>query len=279
MISTPPIELHQPVIYGQQSAFEVFAGNQKLTELQLEQCFNHGAVWLETAGKPRRLYDGSTRVKRGHTLHLYCNQSTLTPCPYQAQLIEDLESFSIWDKPSGMLSQGSKWGDHWTLQRWIKQQVFPKRDCLITHRLDRFTRGLMIVAHDDTINRQFHRLFEQQQIHKTYRAIVIGQLAPGEEMTINTPVQGRTAKSMLKVIDQDLQSQRSLVEIHPESGRKHQIRVHLADLGCPIEFDRLYGIEPFSGDMQLQSSQLDFKHPLNQQPLSFQLPKKDLLHL
>ena len=274
-----PLELHLPVIYGQQKAIDVLAHQQKLTPTELQTCFEHGAVWLETTGKPSRLYDADTRIKRGHTLHLYCNSTTLTPCPYAAHLVSDMKTFSIWDKPSGMLSQGSKWGDHWTIQHWVKQHYSAERPCLITHRLDRYTRGLIIVAHDDTINRSFHRMFAQHQIDKTYRAIVVGLMSPDKAITIDSPVHDQQALTALQVIEQDPQHNRTLVEINPKTGRKHQIRIHLADLGFPIVNDRAYGSGPFAGDLGLQASRLQFQHPETQQKLSFSLPKKDLLHL
>ncbi len=275
----PPIECHLPVIYGQQTAFELLQHNTELTPENLSLCFEHGAVWLETAGKPRRLYDKTCQLKRGHKLHLYCNESTLTPCPYQATLIEDMGSFSIWCKPGGMLSQGSKWGDHWTIQRWIEQHALHDRKCLITHRLDRFTEGLMIIAHEEAINRQFHRMFEQHRIEKTYRAIVSGQIASETPIIASTPVQGKPAKSVLRVIEYSNSLDQTLVEIQPKSGRKHQIRIHLAELGHPVLNDRQYGREPFTGDLKLQASKLAFKHPLEQTALSFSMLDSDLLRL
>ncbi|MDJ0881132.1 MAG: RNA pseudouridine synthase [Gammaproteobacteria bacterium] len=279
MSGSLPLELHIPVIYSQQKAIDVLGHPHKLNTVELQACFEHGAVWLETKGKPRRIYNCNEQVKKGHILHLYCNATTLTLCPYEARLIADMDHFSIWDKPSGMLSQGSKWGDHWTIQQWIQKYYFPDRQNLITHRLDRFTRGLIIVAHDDPINRHFHRMFEHHQIQKTYRAIVTGLIPPSEHIRIDNPVHGRQALTTLKVIQQDRHGNRTLVEIQPQSGRKHQIRIHLAELGFPIVNDRSYGSAPFTGDLQLQACQLAFKHPLTQQLLSYSLPKKDLLHL
>jgi tRNA pseudouridine32 synthase/23S rRNA pseudouridine746 synthase len=274
-----PVEIHKPVIYGQQSAFELLSTGNALSAEQLNDCFKNGAVWLETSGKPKRLYDPGKPLKRGHKIHLYCNHSTLSACPYEAELIEDLDSFSIWNKPSGMLSQGSKWGEHWTLQHWIQQHRFQDRECYITHRLDRFTEGLMIVAHVAAINRQFHRLFEQKKIHKTYRAIVSGLLQSPDEIIINSPIQDKPAQSIVRIIAQNSSQNQTLLEIKPESGRKHQIRIHLADMGYPVLYDRQFGHPPFDGDMKLQASKIEFDHPVDQNLLRFSLPQKDLLSL
>lgn len=274
-----PVELHQPVIYGGQTALQLLTTSQNLSSQQIEQCFDNGAVWLQSSGKPVRLYDAETLVKQGQTVHLYCNASTLTDCPYTPDLVEDQQQFSIWNKPSGMLSQGSKWGDHWTIQRWIKKHIWPQRDCLITHRLDRFTSGLIIVAHDDAINRQFHRLFEKRAIHKTYRAVVIGDMSSGEDINIETPIDGKSALTRLKVLQSHAELMMSLLEIKPETGRKHQIRRHLAQAGHPVVNDRQYGMQPFSGDLMLQASALEFQHPVTQASLCFELKPENLLSL
>jgi tRNA pseudouridine32 synthase/23S rRNA pseudouridine746 synthase len=275
----PPVELHCKVIYGGQNALQLLQNRKELSTQQIQQCFHNGAVWLESTGKPCRLYDAEKEMKQGQTLHLYCNQSTLADCPYTPVLIEDQTDFSVWNKPSGMLSQGSKWGDHWTIQRWLKHHVWPERECLITHRLDRFTEGLIIVAHKESVNRRFHRLFEERAIHKTYRAIVSGEIQADETPVIDTPVGGKTARTVIRVLDRQSDPTLTLLAIKPESGRKHQIRVHLADSGHPVVNDRQYGSPPFSGDLMLQASALEFEHPGNGKAMHIELPSEQLLTL
>ena len=279
MIPELPVELHRPVIYGAQTALDLLDRNTELSTAQIRQCFEHGAVWLEATGKPVRLYDSGRLLQPGQKLHLYCNQSTLSSCPYSAELVADQTAFSIWNKPSGMLSQGSKWGDHWTLHRWIKQHVWPQRECLITHRLDRYTEGLIIVAHNDSINRQFHRLFENRAIQKTYRAIVFGEMPLSQVLDIDSPVDGKHAKTYIRVLDSQPDPALSLLEVIPETGRKHQIRIHLAAAGHPVLNDRLYGQEPFSGDLMLQASALKFVHPERKNGLHFEIPADKRLSL
>ena len=274
-----PLELHlTPEIYPQ-LARDLLSAHCDLPTHDMLACFAHGAVWLETTGKPERLYAPETRLRPGHQLHCYCNDSTLTPCPYRPQLIEDFGDFSIWDKPAGMLSQGSKWGDHWTLQQWIRQHLWPERDCLITHRLDRYTRGLMIVAHSEEINRRFHRLFEQRAIEKTYRAIVHGSMTKGDSQLIAEPIDGRSAETRLSVIDLDRQNNRSLLELQPATGRKHQIRRHLAAIGHSVINDRLYGRPPFNGDLMLQACALAFRNPLTRQTVEVRLDTETLINV
>jgi len=275
----PLIELHRPVLYKQQLAIELLGHYAELSQAELELCFDNGAVWLEATGKPQRIYDPATPLKKGQKIHLYCNQSTLSSCPFVAKLIADFDSFSVWNKPSGMLSQGSKWGDHWALYRWIRQHHWRERDSYITHRLDRFTQGLMIVAHDAEMNKKLHRMFEARQIQKTYRAIVQGLLAIGEQRTLSTEIEHRTAETQFRAIDQLPPANQSLLEIHPKTGRKHQIRIHLADIDHPVVNDRNYGQPPFDGDLMLQASALEFIHPQDGTPLKLELDPIDLLKL
>lgn len=274
-----PLEMHIPVVYSQQQAGEIIH-NENLSQQQIIRCFENGAVWLESHNsKPVRLYDDKTVLTKGQHLHLYCNQSTLAPCPYQPELVGDFTDFSIWDKPSGMLSQGSKWGDHWTLHRWIKQHPWPARSSFITHRLDRFTQGLMIVSHTESINRHFHRLFESRDIHKTYRAIVSGLMQPGEYITIDSPIDGKKAETTVHVLAHRADPDLSLLEIKPISGRKHQLRIHLAEIGHPVVNDRQFGAPPFEGDLMLQASELDFNQPTEQNRLQIKLATEKLLTL
>jgi len=273
------LELHKQVVYHNQSALDLLDRHAELSRQQLQQCFENGAVWLESKGKPQRLLDPEFKLTPGQKIHLYCNEGTLTACPFTPHLVADYEVFSIWNKPSGMLSQGSKWGDHWTLYRWIKQRYWAQRETYITHRLDRFTSGLIIVAHDATTNKKLHRLFEAGEIHKTYRAIVTGLITEQQPFTIQTPIDQKPAQTQIRVIDVAPDTQRSLLELEPTTGRKHQLRKHLAETGHPVINDRLYGQPPFSGDLMLQASTLEFIHPQDGSPVQVTLDNTELLRI
>lgn len=260
-------------------ALEALNNIEELAKEDIRQCFLHGAVWLESVGKPQRLYDRNTPLRAGNVVHLYCNPTTLSACPYRPQLIRDFIDYSIWFKPSGMLSQGSKWGDHWTLHRWIRLNHWPDRRTFITHRLDRYTQGLMIVAHDKSINQRFHRLFERREIEKAYRAIVNGLAEFKHPQRVETAIDGKPALTLIQALAVDTRSRRSLLEIRPQTGRKHQIRRHLADIGLAVVNDRQYGQAPFDGDLQLQACELGFNNPLDGERLCIRLNNDKLLAL
>jgi tRNA pseudouridine32 synthase/23S rRNA pseudouridine746 synthase len=267
-----PIEIHRPVTWRGQRAIDCLLPGWPLDPAALERCFRHGAVWWQTGGKPKRLRDPAQPVKPGHRLHLYCNRSTLEDCPLTPRLIADFGRYSAWDKPAGLFSQGSKWGDHWTLHRWIRMHHWPEREALCVHRLDRHTRGLMLVAHDAAANAALHRLFERGEVAKTYLARVRGAMTPGTEKRVDYPIDGRPAVSLIRVLDSGPGG--SLVEIRPQTGRKHQIRRHLAELGHPVINDRLHGHPPFDGDLQLEAIALELTDPFDRSPRQIRLESR-----
>lgn len=273
-----PIELHlsceQP-----SNLKEISQQQQELDLDHILQCMNNGAVWLSVKNKTKRVFNLDIIIQPEQTLHIYCNEFTLKECPFEAILVKDLGDFSVWFKPSGMLSQGSKYGTHWSIHRWIEQHVFKDRQCFITHRLDRFTQGLMLVAHTKETNFKLHRLFEARAIQKTYRAIVKGLFPIGECVEINSQINKQDAQSTVTGLAQDTKNEQSLLSISPKTGRKHQVRRHLSYIGHSVVNDRQYGETPYNGDLMLQAAELKFNHPNTDEPLHFIIPDDSLLQL
>jgi tRNA pseudouridine32 synthase/23S rRNA pseudouridine746 synthase len=178
-------------------------------------------------------------VPQGSTLHLYYDEGVLMQQPDEAKLIADEGQYSVWYKPYGMLSQGSKWGDHCTVYRWAEQNLSPQRPAFIIHRLDRAASGLVLIAHSKKVAAYFSRQFRDRKVEKVYQARVEGELP--EAMTIDSKLDTKEAISHVLPKSFDAVKNQSLVEICIETGRKHQIRRHLAGAGYPIAGDRLYG--------------------------------------
>lgn len=273
-----PVELAVNVVW-KQTAIDTLLSASELPADILNSCFDNGAVWLQQRGKPQRCRSPEQTVQPGERLFLNCNDSTLAPCPHQPTLIADHQRFSLWFKPAGMFSQGSKWGDHWAMYRWIEQHYWPERQALITHRLDRFTSGIMLVAHDDETNRLLHLQFSQREIEKSYRARVWGIMDQASPLDIEQPIDDKSAHTRIEVLATDQQNQQTLVQAFPSTGRKHQIRIHLATLGHPIINDRRYGRAPFDDDLCLQACSLSFQHPHQALRLSESVPNSVLLNL
>jgi tRNA pseudouridine32 synthase/23S rRNA pseudouridine746 synthase len=126
-----------------------------------------------------------------------------------------------------------------------------------------------VVAHNKKAAAALSQLFAKREVTKTYHAKVEGRL-PQPEITIKQPIDGKPAISHVKELSFDGES--SLVEVNIETGRKHQIRLHLAGIGCPIIGDRLHGNGgENTPNLQLKAVKIDFKCPISAENKSYSL--------
>jgi tRNA pseudouridine32 synthase/23S rRNA pseudouridine746 synthase len=147
------------------------------------------------------------------------------------------------------------------------------------HRLDRDTSGLLVLARTAAARAALGRALESRRVAKRYLAIVAG-VPPAAAGTIHLPladdptrppakradpILGRRATTRWQVIETIRRGDelRTLVELEPVTGRSHQLRAHLAWLGCPIAGDRLYGRERHASPtrLALHAATLEFPHP------------------
>lgn len=144
------------------------------------------------------------------------------------------------------------------------------------HRLDSPTSGLLLVAKTAAAHQHLGAQFEQKTIQKHYQAIVIGQLPPSG--SINKEVAGKTAFTDFETVETVPSLKNNyltLVNLYPKTGRTHQLRQHLASLGCPILGDDQYGKEGLilkHKGLFLRAVGLAFIHPITQESLQFNLP-------
>jgi tRNA pseudouridine32 synthase/23S rRNA pseudouridine746 synthase len=253
------------------NAIDILAANCPLSKQKLKQAMSKGAVWLAAKGKPQRLRRAGKTVQPGQTLHLYYDVDVLAQVPAPAILIEDCKDYSVWHKPGGMLSQGSKWSDHCTITRWAEQNLQPQRNAFLIHRLDRAASGLILVGHSKGVTAQLCDLFQKRKLDKRYLVIVHGEFAA--DLTLDAPVEDKPAVSHATLKHYDEAQNRSLVEIKIETGRKHQIRRHMAGCGHPVVGDRMYGVGDESEDLQLTAFSLSFECPVRKTSVEFVLPE------
>ena len=156
----------------------------------------------------------------------------------------------------------------------------------IVHRLDKDTSGLIIIAKNDKAHIELSRQIKDHEVQKTYLALVRGVIKE-EEATINMPIarstkdrkkmavakDGRNAVTHFKVLERF--DSYTLLQIRIETGRTHQIRVHMSYIGYPVVGDMVYsnGKNPFGVEGQmLHSYKLIFKHPITGNILELQAP-------
>lgn len=245
------------------TAISLLADNTPLSKQKIKSAMTNGAAWLESEHGVNRIRRAKKALKQGETLHLYYDSEILSQTADPAILIADEVEYSIWNKPYGMYSQGSKWGDHCTIYRWAEKYFEPGRPAYLVHRLDRAATGLIIIAHNKKTANAFLEMFKQHAIKKHYRAIVEGDLSNMElPFTINAPLDGKPAESMVLEADFNTHEQTTTILIEIKTGRKHQIRRHLSSTGHPIVGDRQYGAKDTSRNLQLSSVFLSFVCPL-----------------
>ena len=232
-----------------------------------------GAVWVTRDGHTQRLRRAKRKLREGDELHLYYDEGVLAETPAEPTLVADVGDYSVWNKPYGLRSQGSKWGDHCTVVRWAERHLQPERPAFTVHRLDRAASGLMLVAHSKSMAATLSQLFRSRKVEKRYLAYVNGDLSgQANPLRVDKPIDGKRAVSEIVFEEVSADKSQSLVEVRIETGRKHQIRRHLADLGHPVIGDRLYGTGETDGaDLQLTAYLLAFRCPVSGEKVEYRL--------
>jgi len=259
-----------------QLLIDALAESTHLSKQTLKSALDKGCVWLKTGKKTNRVRRIKKPLKIGDEVYIYFNEKILSSDPTQPTLLLDKKGYSIWFKPAGVFSQGSKWGDHCALTRLVEKKL--DQPSFLVHRLDRATSGLMILAHSKTMARDFSKLFADRLIKKTYLAIVAANF-PVDKVSLDGDIDKKHALSHVTKLAEN--QEKSLLNVRIETGRKHQIRKHLKSFGFPIVGDRLYGTaqKNHPEDLQLQAVNLVFKCPIDQQPINITLPESDQLKL
>jgi tRNA pseudouridine32 synthase/23S rRNA pseudouridine746 synthase len=265
-------EVHIDIVNSESTAVDLLAGKTDLSRQHIKQAMTKGAVWFTRGKNTNRVRRAKKTFLPGDTLHLYYDEQVLAEDPPAPELIADEGAYSVWFKPYGLRSQGSKWGDHCTISRWVEQHLEPQRPAFVVHRLDRAATGLIIIAHERKSAAALSKLFQTREVEKHYRVITHGCF-PAESITLNGGIDGKPATSHVQRLAYDAATDRSLLDVCIDTGRKHQIRRHLGEAGYPVVGDRLYGRKTDKQDLQLCAVSLAFTCPVTKLPVQFLLPE------
>ena len=191
----------------------------------------------------------------------------------------------VFEKPTGLLSVpgiGPEKADCLVVRA---QRDFP--DARIVHRLDRDTSGIILLARDADSHRELSRQFHDREVNKTYEAVVDGIVAI-DQGTIDAPIRkdldhpprqliddvhGRPSQTNWTVLNRE--EDRTRVELHPLTGRSHQLRLHLQSIGHVILGDDLYAdpaAQAKAPRLLLHATILEFTHPASGQRLVIESP-------
>lgn len=182
------------------------------------------------------------------------------------------------DKPAGLAVHGAP-GDlgpcvatWWAAKLGDSATNFASERPGIVHRLDKDTSGVLLLARTPEAQTALSRAFEAREVRKTYLALVEGvptrpravidapiDRDPRDRTRMAVTTRGRASRTAYETIADD--GRRSLLEVHPETGRTHQIRVHLAAVGLPIVDDAVYGRPSAAGRQMLHAYRIEFRHP------------------
>jgi len=190
----------------------------------------------------------------------------------------------VVDKPPGLLTVPGKGPGLADCLIARLRAVYP--EVLLVHRLDRDTSGVMVFALTPAAQRHLGRQFEKRRVAKTYAARVWGAVA-AREGTVDLPLtvdwpnrprqkvdhdKGRAAVTDWKV--QRVEGETTRLRLYPRTGRSHQLRVHMAEIGHPILGDPLYatGQAADAPRLMLHAEELRLRHPDGGRGLRFRAP-------
>jgi 23S rRNA pseudouridine955/2504/2580 synthase len=174
------------------------------------------------------------------------------------KLFED-EHLLVIDKPSGLVCE----------EKQIRKEL---GTVWLVHRLDKETSGVMMLAKTPQAKQRLDAMFAKRETKKLYLAIVHGAMLR-DEGVVDTLVNGKSASTSWKCLKKPVGF--SLLECSPHTGRTHQIRIHMRQIGHPVVGDLLYGQRKNEKGVKrllLHAHRLGFKHPITDEELNFETP-------
>lgn len=244
----------------------------------LRQLLQHGRVRLN--GETCKIT--GRRVVPGNVVEIVAQGDSRPPVHGLRIVFED-QDILLAEKPAGLLTVATPHEQEKTAYAYLRQYVKDrgtKQKLFVVHRLDKFASGVLVFAKSEPVQARLKALFSSHNIQRKYWAIVEGRVEKNRG-TIRSYLSENRAMRMHSIEDGSAGKeavthyrilrrfpQLTALEITLETGRKNQIRVHLAEMGHPIVGDRAYGskVNPM-GRLGLHAFLLGFQHPMLGTPI------------
>ncbi|WP_433748469.1 RluA family pseudouridine synthase [Falsibacillus pallidus] len=221
-------------------------------------------------------------LKEGDLLHFplfYEENYGVIPSFYHIEILYEDEHLLVANKPAGMDTHPNEEGQTGTLANAVAYHLQMNGElCKVQHihRLDRDTTGAVLFAKNQLSGPLLDRMLSERKIKRTYWALADGLIGP-KKGTINKPIgrdrhhalrrrvspSGQDAVTHFRVLKKIPSERLSFIECTLDTGRTHQIRVHLSDMGHPLAGDKLYGGSSRFRRQALHARFLEFTHPLS----------------
>lgn len=206
-------------------------------------------------------------------------------------LYEDNHCLAVC-KPAGLLTIGDRSGDVSLVdlaREHLRKRYHKPGNVFVgvVHRLDRPVSGIVLLARTSKAAGRLAEQFREGRVQKVYEALVEGRVAAKEGLLVDRLVKDRQTNVVRPVTAPVTHARESrltfrrlrtfrdttLLEVRPQTGRSHQIRVQLSAAGHPIVGDRKYGAHrPFAGGIALAAVRLTFEHPVRKVPVTVEAP-------
>jgi tRNA pseudouridine32 synthase/23S rRNA pseudouridine746 synthase len=230
---------------------------------------------VDAVGKPLA---ADSHVRQGMRIWYYRELEAETPIPFMEQVLFQDEHLLIADKPHFLPTIPTGRFLHETLLVRLKHKLELPHLTPI-HRLDRETAGVVIFSHNPATRGKYQSMFQKRVVRKVYEALARpipgrefpftyrSRMVDGEKFFVMKEEEGEAnSETLVELIEQ--RGDIARYRLHPHTGRKHQLRLHMASLGAPILNDAFYPValpckgDDFSAPLQLLARSISFEDPL-----------------
>ncbi len=256
------------------------------TKSRVKKLYKYKEVYVND-----KLVKMDTLINENDKVEIKKTKEVLLDNNKKLEIIYEDKNYLVVNKPSGLLTVATDKEKENTLYHEVREYVksINKNNYIyIVHRLDKDTSGLMLVAKNDWTHDKLSKMIKDKEVKRVYLALVDGVINH-DTGTIEAPI-GRDPKDREKMMVTDINSKEArtnfkvlkryknhtLIECILDTGRTHQIRVHMKYIGFPVTNDPLYGkcFNKEFGQM-LHSKEIDFKNPRDNKRIHFEVDAPD----